>query len=138
MAYVLEPLVAGELGEGTDLDATKHPPVVRQVDYVLDLPTDEDLIQSFPVYLVSEELAAALATANLAGFQLDDAHVRPSDQYEVFGGGPPPKRYRWLRLDPSPAPDCWLDEHYRLCVSERMYAVVWSHRIDRCNVTKTT
>jgi hypothetical protein len=105
------------------------------VEYLLDLPTDEDLIEAFLVFLVSEELAVALTGANLTGFRLDDADVRPSDQYEVFGGDLPTKHYRWLRLYPSEAADCWLDEHYRVCVSERMYDVVSSHRIDRCDVT---
>ena len=68
MTYVLEPLVAGELGDGTQLDATTHPPLVRHVEFVLDLPTDEDLIESFPVFLVSESLGHALASANLTGF----------------------------------------------------------------------
>jgi hypothetical protein len=41
VTYVLEPLVAGELGDATQLDATTHPPLVRHVEFVLDLPTDE-------------------------------------------------------------------------------------------------
>jgi hypothetical protein len=139
MAYVLDPFVAGQLGERTDLDASTHPPVVRHVDYVVDLPTDEDLIQSFPVFLVSEDLAVALAAANLTGFRLDDADVRPSDQYRVLGGGDaPPKPYRWLRLVSSEVADCWLDEGYRLCVSDEMYAVLSSHKIERCEVAKTS
>jgi hypothetical protein len=138
VTYVLDPLVAGQLGERTDLDASTHPPVVRQVDYVVDLPTDEDLIQSFPVFLVSDDLAGALTAANLTGFRLDNADVRASDQYGVFGGGDVPlKQYRWLRLDSSDPADCWLDERFRLCVSDEMYAVISSHRIERCEVTKT-
>ena len=31
--------------------------------------------------------------------------------------------------------DCWLDERHRLCVSDRMYAVLSQHRIDGCAVT---
>jgi len=139
VTYVLDPLVAGQLGERTDLNATTHPPVVRHVDYVVDLPTDEDLIQSFPVFLVSEDLAGALAAANLTGFRLEDADVRPSDQYGGFGGGEVPiKHYRWLRLDSSDPADCWLDERLRLCVSDEMYAVISSHRIEGCEVTKTS
>jgi hypothetical protein len=138
MSYVLEPLVAGELGDGTELDTSTHPPHVRKLDYVLDLPTEEDLIESFPVFLVSEELAAALTAANFGGFRLDDAEVRKSDQYALWRGDLPHKRYRWLRPASSASADCWLDEHNRLCVSDRMYAVVASHRIDRCVVRKTS
>ena len=137
MGYVLEPLVAGQLGERTELDSSTHPPGVRYVDYVLDLPTEEDLIESFPVFLVSEELAGALTAANLTGFRLEDAEVRKSDQYALWRGDLPHKRYRWLRFDSSGAADCWLDERHRLCVSNRMYAVISSHRIDGCDATRT-
>ena len=137
MGYVLEPLVAGQLGERSELDTSTHPPGVRYVDYVLDPPTEEDLIESFPVFLVSEELAAALTAADLSGFRLDDAEVRRSDQYALLRGDLPHKSYRWLRVDSSGAADCWLDARYRLCVSDRWYAVISLHRIDGCDATKT-
>src|SRR5215211_250252 len=137
MAYVLEPLVAGELGDETDLDTRTHPPLVHSVEFVLDLPTDEDLIESFPVFLVSEELASALTAAGFRGFQLSDAQVRPSHEYLANHGEVPHKRYRWLRLMPSRPSDCWLDAQYRLCVSDQMYFVIARHRIDGCDVTQT-
>src|SRR5262249_1876660 len=65
LASVLDPPGGGQLGGQTDLDPTPPPPVVRHVDYVVDLPTEEDLIQSFPVFLVSDDLGGALAAANL-------------------------------------------------------------------------
>jgi hypothetical protein len=136
VGYVLEPLVAGQLGDGTELDSSTHPPDVLKLEYVLDAPAEEDLIESFPVFLVSEELAAALLAANLHGFRVDEAEVRKSDRYALRHGDLPHKRYRWLRPVPSGSADCWLDEHSRLCVSERMYAVISSHRIERCEVAE--
>jgi hypothetical protein len=132
--HVLEPLVAGELGAGTSLDTSIHPPIVRQVQYVLDRPTRDDLIESFPVFLVSDALASALTAAGLTGYTLDDAEVIQSREYiDVYGGGAI-KRYLWLRIEPSHAGDCWLDEDYRLCVSDRMMAVISQHEIGGCGV----
>ena len=31
------------------MDTGTHPPLVRKLEYVLELPTEEDLIESFPV-----------------------------------------------------------------------------------------
>jgi hypothetical protein len=135
---VLEPLIAGELGDDTVLDTGSHPPLVRSVEFVLDAPTDEDLIESFPVFLVSEELGSALAAAKLNGFRLDDADVRPSSEYLAVFGEVPHKRYRWLRMISSGASDCWLDDQYRLCVSDRMYSLISRHRIEGCDVTALT
>ncbi len=138
VAYILEPLVAGELGEETVLDAGTHPPLVRSVEFVLDSPTEEDLVESFPVFLVSEQLGASLTAAGLVGFTLDDANVHPSTQYVAVYGDLPHKAYRWLRLISSSPSDCWLDEGYRLCVSDRMYSVIARHKMEGCEVTPTT
>jgi hypothetical protein len=56
MPYCLEPHVAGELGEATELDPSAHLPIVTVVEYVLDAPDSDDLIESFPV--VSRQRAA--------------------------------------------------------------------------------
>lgn len=136
MPYVLEPLVAGELGEGTVLDTSTHPPIARSVEYVLDVPIIEDLIESFPVFLVSEKLSLKLSEANLKGFSLDEARVIPSEGYRDGYGDAPHPYYRWLRLQSVPAPDCWLDSAHRLCVSETMMAVLSKVNIDGCNVTR--
>lgn len=85
MPYRLEPHVAGELGEATDLDPSAHPPVVRAVEYVLDAPDSDDLIESFPVFLVSARLAERLDAAGVTGFVLEDAIVRPSTEYLATG-----------------------------------------------------
>jgi hypothetical protein len=81
VAYRLDPHVAGELREATELDPSTHPPIVRAVEYVLDAPDADDPIESFPVFLVSASLAEALENADLTGFALEEATVRPSTKY---------------------------------------------------------
>ena len=135
MSYRLEPQVAGELGEATELDPSAHPPIVTAVEYVLDYPDTDDLIESFPVFLVSATLAAQLEMAELIGFVLDEAAVRPSAEYREIHGDVPHSEYRWLRLqEHGPATDAWLDGDLRLCVSERMMKVLRSHRLARCDI----
>ena len=138
MPYALEPLVAGELGEGTSLDPKTHPPQVKSVEYVLDAPVDDDLIESFPVVLVSDDLAERLATAGLKGFSVDDARVVPSREYLEVYGDEPHKSYRWLRLEESDAPDAWLGEDNRLCVSDRMMGILERANLSNCDVEPVT
>jgi hypothetical protein len=67
--FRLEPLVAGGLGPGTGLDASRHPPVVHTLVYEFEQRAPDDLVESFPVHLVlSEELAQALERTTLQGF----------------------------------------------------------------------
>jgi len=134
--FALEPLVAGELGEATELDTSTHPPVPSRVQYVLDQPTDEDIIESFPVYLVSDVLGAALEAAELSGFGLADAETVPSDNYRDLWGEVPHKTYRWLRVAGPRTADCWIGDDLMLVVSDRMYAVIAEHEVAQLEASR--
>jgi hypothetical protein len=133
---VLEPLVAGELGDATILDTSTHPPIPIRVQYVLDEPSDEDIIESFPVYLVSNALGAALEAAELSGFRLADAETLPSDNYKDLWPDVPHKAYRWLQVLGPPTADCWIGDDLMLVVSDRMYAVIAEHDVAQLKVTR--
>ena len=91
MPYVLQPLVGGELGQDVEFDHSTHPPGIDRVQYVLDYPTSEDLMESFPAYIVSETLADQLVAAGLRGFTLAEAEVLPSEKYVAVYGDVPHK-----------------------------------------------
>jgi hypothetical protein len=76
--------------------------------------------------------------AELAGFQLDATRVRPSEEYLAARGDAPRPEYRWLRLKTggAAAPDAWLDDQHRVCVSDRMMAVLRDYRLDRCEIDR--
>ena len=134
MPFALEPHVAGQLGAGTALDATVHPPVVRSVEYVLDAPTSQDILESFPVYLVSNDIAAQLARASLRGFVLRDARITVSREYLDEFGNAQHKDYQWLYPTPDLAADCWIDDQLRLCVSGAMMDVLATGTLDACTI----
>jgi hypothetical protein len=68
MAYHrIEPEVAGELGEGTDMDTSVHPPNVRTLHYEITDWLGDHILESYPVYIVSEQLAEALTRSAWAG-----------------------------------------------------------------------
>lgn len=132
--YVLEPMVAGQLGDRTDLDTSTHPPRVTAVEYVLDSPETDDLIESFPVFLVSDDLAARLRADHLAGFELARAEVVPSLEYREVYGDAPHKGYRWLRVLGDSSSDCWLSDDHRLCVSDRMMRTLEEGDLRNCEI----
>jgi hypothetical protein len=126
--------VAGQIGERTIRDVSTYPPIVSFVEYVLDFPDADDLIQAHPVYLVSARMAGMLEAAQLDGFTLEDALVVLNDQYrELYGDARHPE-YRWLRLQSTPNADCWLNDELRLCVSDRMMSVLSQGKLDDCEV----
>jgi len=135
MPYRLDPQVAGELGEGTLLDSSTHPPIVSRVDYVLDLPQADEFIQSFPVFLVSDGLGARLQAGGLTGFTLAEASVRPSENYLALYGEAPHRQYLWMNVTGSPGQaDTWLDASFQVCVSDRMLAILEASELSDCLV----
>ena len=134
MPYQLEPQVAGELGDDTVMDVSVHPPLVSRVAYELDQPDNDDLIQSFPVYLVERSMADQLVRAGLTGFDLAAAVVRPGEEYEAEYQGKAHKDYVWLRVHGTNQHDCWIDHTLMLCVSDAMMAVLKSGQLEGCDV----
>ena len=55
--YCIKPDVAGGLGEKAVLDATVQPPKVQRLHFEFEAWPDDDLVGTFPVFLVSERLA---------------------------------------------------------------------------------
>jgi len=104
---------------------------------MLDSPDVDDLIESFPVFLVSALLAEHLEAKHLGGFALGHATVRPSSEYIACYGCAPHADFRWLRLgDASRRSDAWLDREHHLCVSDAMMEVLREFRLDRCDIQR--
>lgn len=137
MPYRLDPQVAGELGPDTDLDTSTHPPKVKRLEYVLDQPETDELITSFPVFLVSEQLGGRIKKAHLDGFKLAKARVRPGDNYRELYGKARHRDYRWLQITGTARrSDFWLDESFNLCVSDRAMKILEVSVLTDCEIER--
>ena len=76
MPYILEPEVAGGWGEGTIANTSPHPPVVETLEYMFDGWGGDDLLATFPCFIVSEALATAIGFLALAAFLVVSNSVR--------------------------------------------------------------
>ena len=59
-AYVVEPSVSGELGEGTVIDNRTSPPTIRHLQFDFDDWRGEDIVETFPTLLVTRRLRLAM------------------------------------------------------------------------------
>jgi hypothetical protein len=121
-AYTLRPEVAGGLGPQSNVDTSKHPPVVSRLNYEFAGWLGDDIVASFPISIVTEALAQAIVDEGLTGVRLDDVMVTKDPQFEQFF----PDRaaalpdWRWLRpVGPPNVSDFWQDAKGILFVSER-------------------
>jgi hypothetical protein len=94
-------------------------------------PQPDDLIESFPVYLVSDPLATRLTA--FAGLRFQEVTVRPGGIYLDAHGDVPHKQY--VRLLPD-GEDAWVGDDLLLCVSDRLMAVLGEFDLRRCDVTE--
>jgi hypothetical protein len=73
--YILEPEVPGGVGPNTRMDTGVHPPRVSHLHYVFEGWLGDELVESFPCWMVTESLAARIADAKLYCGELCDAEA---------------------------------------------------------------
>ena len=132
--YVLQPEVAGSWSDGTAVDRTFHPPIVSRLTYEFSGWGGDDIVTSFPVYIVTDRLRRALESSGLTGFEFDVVTVTTNEQFDDVGPPALPE-WAWLRLTGRPrASDAWAGNLGDITVSERMLALLREFRLDNCDV----
>lgn len=61
--YYVEPEVAGELGPGSVVDSSVHPPVVSRLEYVFTDWLGDCIVETFPCYIVTADAADSINAA---------------------------------------------------------------------------
>jgi hypothetical protein len=126
-SYIIHPEVAGGFGTETILDPSVHPPVIQRLHYEFSGWSGDDIVESFPCFIVSEALAHAISETGLSGVRFADVLVTKDVQFERFSPEIASTLPSWKWLQPVGVPnidDFWQDETARLCVSDRAYAVL--------------
>lgn len=135
--FRLEPEVAGELVEGTVLDASASPPRVEAVHFEITEWLGDDLVTSFPVFLVSEELATELVEAGLGAFRVRQAAVTVSDEAQELLEGRAVPTFRWLDVTgQAGVDDVGVTEQGELVVSEEVLELLQGGTLENCEVER--
>lgn len=132
---LLSPTVYGQMGRGTKLDTSVHPPAVHHLHIVLDMPPRDDLHGDSPCFLVTPRLAKYLATSALSGFKLEEVRAEWNEQYlERHPDAPTPEVF-WLKAEGRPLVDDFAsDRHGRLVVSRAAMEALRRFRLEECKV----
>ena len=83
--YWLEPEVAGGWGLNIQVHRGTHPPVVTHMHYEFQGWLGDDLLTTFPEFVVTERLAVALESTTLTGFVLAGIEVSAGGMWETSG-----------------------------------------------------
>jgi hypothetical protein len=106
--YLIEPEVAGILGENTVLDASTHPPRVDRLEYEIKGWMGDELMTRFPCFVVTQHLGGKLREAGLGAFQFRDVQVTMSPEGESsleFKGIERFPECEWMHVRGTPGRD---------------------------------
>lgn len=137
--FFLEPEVAGELGPDTAMNASVHPPRVSELHYEITGWLGDDLLESFPCYIVTDRCRNALEGRRFSGCSFSHVKVTASDTfYELYPGRSLPI-FHWLKVNGKAGKDDFeISEDHRLTVSKRVLDVLNLFSIDNCDVENFT
>lgn len=136
--YALEPDVPGADGEHMELDTSVHPPKINHLHLALDNWDGDDLIESFPAFVVTEQLAKMLSDSGIGSFALREAEItlepEGRDVLDRHGISDLPN-FQWLDVTGTAgASDVGSTARGRLVVSDNALAVLQQFRIVHCDV----
>lgn len=136
MPYALDPEVAGELGENTVLDPSSHPPVVSKLEYEIAGWLGDDLITSFPVYLVSPGLLRAIEEAHLSGYFVNpNSEVTVNEQVVDDFSGSDVLEFKWIEIEGKYGEsDLFLTDDFLLGLSDTAWQVFSKFNLSHCDV----
>jgi len=135
--YKLEPEVPGGLGDNTILDSSVHPPKVIALHLELYDWLGDDLLETFPCFIVTRSLGDALRKSELSGYSLSEITVSRSDEFKELYPSKQLPEFLWLQPKGNIGVDdiCTLPDA-TLVASEAAVALFRSHKIANCNVVQ--
>lgn len=96
--YLLRPEVAGGWGPNIQARRDTHPPIVTHMHYEFEGWSGDDLLTTFPEFVVTDRLAAALESSTLTGFRLGSVEVSAGGMWEQMYADRPLPPCRWLQV----------------------------------------
>jgi hypothetical protein len=133
--YYIEPEVAGRIGENSIIDVSVHPPIVSKLHYEFDGWLGDELLESFPCFIVSSNFGKALEIECLSGFSLSEVQISCSEQFlELYPNNNLPMFY-WLRVSGIAGQDDFgISDKCRLVISDRTFDVARNFQIKNADL----
>lgn len=137
MYFILEPEVAGGLGEQTVMDSGKHPPVVAKLHYEFDGWLGDEILESFPCFIVTSEVRDALKNNALSGYSFQEATITMSATFREIYPDRHLQDFCWLKIHGTAGKDdIGLTNDGRLTVSNGALAILRRFQMDHCQISE--
>ncbi|MCW1916976.1 hypothetical protein OJ996_25530 [Luteolibacter sp. GHJ8] len=123
--YELRIEVPGHIGMRSVVDRGARPPIVSSLHFVFDGWGGDEILTSFPVFLVTESLAATFSERGFTGAEMGSVEVEKSRQISVLQPLCELPKFLWLKVtgDHKDA-DFFITRNQHLGVSPRALAAI--------------
>lgn len=120
MFYYMEPEVAGSLGPDTILDRSTHPPIVKRLDFLVADWLGDELLETFPCFVVTIKLQQGIEDSYLTGVNFTRINVNYSTDVIAPDYDQARPLFSWMKVHGvAGVDDFGLGEDFRLVVSGR-------------------
>lgn len=135
---VIKPEASGHPGEDTVITSPGPPPIARDLHYEFDWWVGDDLVGSFPFFLTTERLKAALtALGSPSGFSFAPVKVTTSPFFRKTNPGRTLPPFWWLKVaGKAGLDDMGLSGQRALVVSGRVLTVLLAHTLDQAEISQ--
>ncbi len=133
--YNLSPEVAGGLGERTVMDTSVHPPRVQRLHYEMAGWLGDELLESFPCFIVTARVRDALLGLGASGCTFDTVEISRSDTFEELYPDRMLPPFYWLKVQGrAGVDDVGLSDDNRLVVSKRVLDLLRAFDLANCDI----
>ncbi|MEX2172315.1 MAG: hypothetical protein WD851_23545 [Pirellulales bacterium] len=134
MFWKLHPEVAIEIEEGTIMDPSVHPPIVEKLSVRFEGWLGDDLLETFPCFLVTDRLRHAIEATGFTGCSFDEVEVSKSEEFDEMYPGRELPRFWWMKIPGMAAKDDFgISTDHCLVVSQRVFDLIMSFQLDNCD-----
>ncbi len=133
MFYELDVEVPGGLGEKTEIDTSKHPPIVKKLHFEFEGWVGGHLITTFPCFLISKDLINLLK--NKTGIETENCKITFNSDFPVNKRKIP--KFKWLKVFGKPGIDDFgISKDFNLVVSESVLNLIKEKLGKSCTIKK--
>jgi hypothetical protein len=123
--YYIEPEVSGGWGDNTIVNTDSRPPVVSKLHYEFDGWLGDVLLESFPVFILTEQARKKIGSLDPTGVSFHEVEITTSEQFEELFPDLQLPAFVWLRPTGSAGRDDFgVAADRRLVVSERVLSIL--------------
>jgi hypothetical protein len=137
--FTLEPESSPTWGENTEVDTSVHPPIVSRLHLEFIEWLGDDLLWTYPSYVVTENLAAKLAESGLSGFEFRPVEVTVDPHGIEDDETLDLPEFRWLHITGTAGrDDVGVTDKGRIVVSETALTAFRQGNLEYCEIEQYT